>query len=124
MSEVREYKKIAEDALRRAKELLKEQNGWVLKKEDPEGVVMSEMEIEGQTIKCCKMLGFLPGVEAPAMAEALWNLDEAQRKKLEPMVKSWEVLDTFEGIGSKAKVYHQVNVLPWPITARDGVVLW
>ena len=43
---------------------------------------------------------------------------------MEPTVKSFEVVESLEGIGSKAKVCYQVNSLPWPLMDWDVVALW
>jgi len=118
-----DYASIAEGALKRTKELLADER-WALRRESPNGVVMSEREIDRSPIKCIKVMGFLPGLKAEDMAQAIWNFGEVERRKMEPILHSFEVIETIEGIGAKAKVYYQVNALPWPMSYRDGVALW
>jgi len=120
---VAEYREAAEDALNRAKDLL-ERDDWNLKKEEQTGVVMSDVTVEGEPIRCMKVMGFIPNVDAKELALAMWNFAEPEWKKMENTVKSFEVVEYLDGIGSKAKVCYQVNSLPWPMSDRDTVALW
>jgi len=122
-SQLEEYKHAAADALQRAKDLL-ERTDWTVKKEDKEGVVMSDIEVTGHPIKCLKVMGFIPEVDAQQIANELWKFEEKEWKKMESTVKSFEVVEFIDGIGTKAKVCYQVNSLPWPLTDRDTVALW
>ena len=122
-SQLEEYKNAAADALQRAKDLL-ERTDWNVKKEDKEGVVMSEIEVTGHPIKGLKVMGFIPDADAQQVANELWKFEEKEWKKMESTVKSFEVVEFIDGIGTKAKVCYQVNSLPWPLTDRDTVALW
>jgi len=120
---VEEYKSQAEEAFQKAKDLL-QRDDWSLRKEDRNGAVMSELQVEGEPIKCLKVMGFIPEVAPKDLALSLWDFGEEEWKKMETTVKSFEVVQFVEGIGTKAKVCYQVNSLPWPLSDRDTVALW
>lgn len=118
-----EYRNKAEDALQRAKDLLA-RDDWSLRKEEETGVVMSEITVDGEPIKCMKVMGLIPDVKPKDIALSLWDFGETEWKKMENTVKSFNVVQYVDGIGVKSKVCHQVNSLPWPLSDRDTVALW
>jgi len=85
---------------------------------------MSEIIVDGEPIKCLKVMGFIPDVEPKDLALSIWDFAEPEWKKMENTVKSFTVVEYVDGIGTKAKVCYQVNSLPWPISDRDTVALW